>query len=127
MHLKQYIIIIIILKVKALRHTEKMKDALLRGSWLNDEHITLALNILRLQFPSIDGFQSLLLAQTGGFALVCLSRAVQIHHIYRNHWRASFSAGSEVALCDSSYSGGGLSSSLTHQLASIYKCFITKV
>ena len=121
MHLKQYIIMIIILKVKVLRYTQKMKDALLRGSWLNDEHITLAQNIFKLQFPGLDGLQSPLFARTDGFAPVSRSRAVQIHHIHRNHWCASFSAGSNVALYDSSYSSGGLSSSLTHQLASITK------
>ena len=91
--------------MKVLGYTQKMKDALLRGSWLNDEHITLAQNILKLQFPSLHRFQSPLLAQTDGFAPVCRSRAVQIH-ININHWCASFSAGPEVALYDSSYSGG---------------------
>ena len=46
---------------------------------------------------------------------------IQIHHIYGNHWVTSTSIGREVAVYNSRFKGGDLSSSLTHQLASIYR------
>ena len=37
------------------------------GGWLDDQHIQLAQDLLREQFPTIDGLQSTLLGQTHGF------------------------------------------------------------
>ena len=37
------------------------------GGWLDDQHIQLAQELLREQFPTIDGLQSSLLGQTDGF------------------------------------------------------------
>ena len=37
------------------------------GGWLDDQHIQLAQELLREQFPTIDSLQSSLLGQTDGF------------------------------------------------------------
>ena len=37
------------------------------GGWLDDQHIQLAQDLLREQFPTIDGLQSTLLGQNDGF------------------------------------------------------------
>ena len=46
---------------------------------------------------------------------------IQLHHINHNHWVTSCSIGKEVAVYDSRFNGGNLSSSLTHQLALVYR------
>jgi len=53
--------------VKLKRSIEK---TLKSGGWLTDEHIHPAQEILKDQFPHIDGFQSPLLAQNDGFVPV---------------------------------------------------------
>ena len=105
----------------------------LKGSGrLSDEHIDLAQEILKDQFPHIDGFQSPLLAQNHGFIpvpgegkhfFVNYLEGIQLHHIDDNHWVTSCSIGREVAVHDSRFK---LSSSLTHQLASIYRPFVIR-
>ena len=50
---------------------------------------------------------------------------IQIHHINGDHWVTSASIGREVTVYDSRFKGGGLSSSLTHQLASLYRPLVT--
>ena len=47
-----------------------MEKTLKSGGWLTDEHIHLAQEILKDQFPHVDGFQSPLLAQNDGFVPV---------------------------------------------------------
>ena len=44
-----------------------MARALKNGDWLSDDHIYLAQELLRKQFPHIDGLQSSLLCQNNGF------------------------------------------------------------
>ena len=102
-----------------------MKDILNNGEWLTDEHVVLSQELLRNQFPHIDGLQSPLLAENDGFSPVA-NEAIQIHHVNGDHWVTSTSIGQEVAVYDSKFSGGDLSSSLTHQLALIYRPLITK-
>ena len=49
---------------------------------------------------------------------------VQIHHINGDHWVTSCCIGNEVTVYNSKFSGGVLSSSLTHQLALIYRSLV---
>ena len=93
--------------------------------WLDDSHISLAQEILELQFPHIDGLQNTLLSQAGGFSPV-KREAIQIHHISGNHWITSSSIGLEIKVYDSKFSGSELSSLLTHQLAEVYKTLKTQ-
>ena len=44
-----------------------MKKVLESDPWLSDEHMQLAQDLLRDQFPHIDGLQSTLLGQTNGY------------------------------------------------------------
>ena len=44
-----------------------MEKTLKSGGWLSDEHIELAQEVLKNQFPHVDGLQSQLLAQSDGF------------------------------------------------------------
>ena len=45
----------------------EMARALKNGDWLSDEHIYLAQELIRKQFPNIQGLQSTLLCQNDGF------------------------------------------------------------
>ena len=122
-----------------------MEKTLKNGEWLSDDHIELAQEVLKKQFPHVDGLQSPLLAQNDGFVPVegegnyCTLRlfiviifiyipvnleGIQIHHINGNHWITSCSFGREVTVYDSTFVGGDLSSSLTHQLSSIYRALV---
>ena len=102
-----------------------MKVILKNGEWLTDEHILLSQEFLSIQFPQIDGLQLPHLAENDGFSPV-QNEAIQIHHINRNNWVTSSSIGQEVNVYDSRFSGGDLSSSLTHQLVLIYRLLFTK-
>ena len=103
----------------------------------------LAQALLKKQFPLLDGLQSSLLCQND-MALfpsrvkVCTSTVlcdktkycfvllgIQIYHIGGDHWVTSTSIGREVTVYDSKFGGGDLDSSLTHQLALVYRALIT--
>ena len=96
-----------------------MKETLVKGEQLTDEHIYLAQRLLKKHFHHIDGLQPSVLSQTNGFTPV-QQEAIQIHHV-PGHWVTSSSTGGKLAVYDSKFTGGDLSSSLTYQLASIYR------
>ena len=96
-----------------------MRNTLKTGQQLTDEHVDLAQQLLKKQFPHIDGLQTTLLVQNDGFVPV-QHESIQIHHI-PGHWVTSSSLGLEVAVYDSKFGGMGLSPLLTPQLASLYK------
>lgn len=101
--------------------SRRLRETVQKGHELTDEHISRAHTILKKQFPHIDGLQSPLLAQKDGFKAV-QHEAIQIHHVPdRHHWVTSSSIGQQVAVYDSKFSGGPLSTSLTRQLAMIYR------
>ena len=104
-----------------------MKDTVMGGRCLCEEHITLAQAILHDQFTNIEGFQSPLLCQKDAFIPVKNGQAIQIHHINEIHWCTSCTIDGEVVVFDGDFSGGALSTSLTHQLALIYHAFVEKV
>ena len=102
-----------------------MKKILVNGEELDDEHMHLAQKLLQKQFPHLDGLKSTLLSETDGFTPV-QHEAIQIHHVRETgHWVTSSSIGQSVAVYDSKFSGGDLNSSLTHQLALIYKLLVS--
>lgn len=101
-----------------------MKKELESGNWLTDEHIALAQVLLKSEYPHIVGFQPTVLSQNDGFVPVrSSSESLQIHHTNGNHWVMSTTIGGEVTVVDSSWHDH-LSSSLTHQLAHIYRAFM---
>jgi hypothetical protein len=95
-----------------------MKKAILDKRMLTDEHMNLAQHILCEQFPVIGGFQNTLLCQNDGMIPV-QNEAIQIHYV-GNHWVTSSSIGGTVDLFDSKFHGK-LCSTLTHQLALVYR------
>ena len=110
--------------MKIPRFTAHMKEILVKGGQLTDEHIHLAQQLLKKQFPHLDGLQSTLLSETDGFEAL-QHEGIQIHHIRDpGHWVTSSSIGQDVAVYDSKFLGGSLSSSLTHQLALIYRLLV---
>ena len=96
-----------------------MRETLVNGEQLTDEHIDLAQKLLKKQFHHLDGLQPPVLSQRNGFTSV-QHEAIQIHHV-PGHWVTSSSIGGNLAVYDSKFKGGDLSSSLTHQLALIYR------
>ena len=110
--------------MKIPRFTAQMKEILVKGGQLTDEHIHLAQQLLKKQFPHLDGLQSTLLSETDGFEAL-QHEGIQIHHIRDlGHWVTSSSIGQSVAVYDSKFLGGQLSSSLTHQLALSYRLLV---
>ena len=67
-----------------------MKAVLKSGDWLSDEHMYLPQGIVQKQFSHIEGWQSTLLVQTGGFIPV-RNEAIQNHLLSGNHWMTSCS------------------------------------
>ena len=62
-----------------------MKKQIVDGDLLTDEHMFFAQELLRIQFPKIDGWQSTILAQNNGF-LPAKMDAIQIHIVSDSHW-----------------------------------------
>ena len=85
-----------------------------------------AQELLRMQFPMIDGWQSTLLAQNNGF-LPAKMDAIQIHIASDSHWVTSARLGGTVTLFDCRKAGSNLSSTLTHQLCKVYRTSICKM
>ena len=107
------------------KFSAEMKEILVNGGQLDDQHIHLAQTLLQKQFSHLNGLQSTLLSETDGFAPV-QQEGIQIHHVRETgHWVTSSSIGQSVAVYDSKFSGGDMSSSLTHQLALIYKLLVS--
>jgi hypothetical protein len=96
-----------------------MEEQLMNGEPLSDEHIHFFQQLMKIDFPELDGLQSVLLEKTQGFAPV-QQDAIQIHHV-GNHWVTSSSLGSKVTVYDSNFVGKALSKPLTHQLTCLYK------
>jgi len=105
---------------KILPFTKKMRDDLLKGEWLGDEHIHLSQSLLKAQFPHVNGLQSTLLSENDSFRTE-QPDDLQIHFVAGNHCVTSSSFGREVTVYDSKFNGK-LHPSLTHQLARIHKC-----
>lgn len=98
-----------------------MREILMQGHELTDEHISLAHDILKKQIPHTDGLQSPLLSQTNGFIPV-QHEGIQIHHIpERSHWAISSCCGPHTSVYNSKEAGFQLNTSLSHQLALIYR------
>ena len=89
-----------------------MKQVLESGGWLTDEHIQLAQELLKKEYPRITGLQPSVLSQNDGFIPVQRnSESIQLHNVDGNHWAASTSIGGQVTVLDSMWmSRDGLSS-----------------
>jgi len=61
-----------------------MRETLVKGEQLTDEHIDLAQRFLKKQFHHLDGLQPPVLSQRNGFTSV-QHKAIQIHHV-PGHW-----------------------------------------
>ena len=53
--------------MKIPRFTAHMKEILVKGGQLTDEHIHLTQQLLKKKFPHLDGLQSTLLSETDDF------------------------------------------------------------
>ena len=58
-----------------------MARTLKNGDWLSDEHIQLAQELLRKQFPDLDGLQSSLLCQNEGFIPIQSEGTMELYEI----------------------------------------------
>ena len=93
-------------------------SAVRNGDKLTDLHIMAAQNMIKEEFPELDGLETPLLSQVDGFTAIT-SSGVQIHHV-KDHWVTSSCVDNKVSLYDSSPSGKW-PVKLTHQLAAVYK------
>jgi hypothetical protein len=100
-----------------------MKKQVVGGEWLTDDHMFYAQELLRMQFPTIDGWQSTLLAQNNRFFPAKMD-AIQIHIVLDSHWVTSARLGGTVTLFDCRKVGSHISSTLTHQLCQVYRTSI---
>ena len=90
------------------------------GGWLTDQHIHAANKLLSKQFPWLQGLQSTLLSQNGGFVLVTSDgTVVQIHFCNCNHWVASSYRNQIISVYDSRPSRT-MTTGLQEQLAHLY-------
>ena len=68
---------------------------ILENGWLTDEYMLKAHNVLKKDYPSIDGLQDTLLKQN--FSLdIPSSEFVQVLHINGNHWITISNIGNSV-------------------------------
>ena len=105
-------------------HTRnEKKKQVVGGEWLTDDHMFYAQELLRMQFPTIDGWQSTLLAQNNGY-LPAKMDTIQIHIVSDSHWVTSARLGGTVTLFDCRKAGSHISSTLTHQLCQVYRTSI---
>ncbi|KAL5475518.1 hypothetical protein EMCRGX_G025345 [Ephydatia muelleri] len=102
--------------------TSQMKKEILDGDWLSDQHMFYAQELLRMQFPMFDGWQSTLLAQANAFIPVRMD-AIQIH-MTNSHWVTSLRHRETVTLFDCQKVAGELSSTLANQLCQVYRTSI---
>ena len=91
----------------------KMWKILQQGDWLMDAHISRAQEILKTQFPYLGDLQCTMLSQNNRFSVIH-GKAIQIHHINKNHWVTSHSIGQEIMVYDKKFCGGDSSPSLTN-------------
>ena len=81
---------------------EKDRNTILSNGRLDDNFINESQNILKKQFPNIDGWQDTLLCQTS-FSAVS-EESVQIHHTRKNNRVCSTSINEHLRVYDSSSS-----------------------
>ena len=67
-----------------VRLTKEDKNAIADGKRLNDKHISFAQNVLKIQFPEIEGLKQTILQER--FKLDSSKHIVQILHVHGDHW-----------------------------------------
>lgn len=105
--------------IKNLRLTEADKASIVNKQMLDDKVIDAAQTLLRLSHYPVDGLDSTLLVQAGGFEATS-NQCVQIHFdVDRQHWITSSTTNNRVEVADSLFNGE-LSSSIKTQLKQRY-------
>ena len=100
---------------------ESHRESLISGAWLNDQHMTAAMTLVKRSFPKIHGLQNTLRNKS---ERKCFSSqpegSIQIHHSI-NHWVTSCYLDGKVKLYDFLYDRkDGLPEELQQQLKAIY-------
>ena len=67
----------------SLSHTDR-RDLCNPDTMLNDNHINFAVNLLKVQFPIIEGLESVLLQESS--KLRKIADGIQIIYVRGNHW-----------------------------------------
>ena len=101
-------------KCKNSHLIQKKKDVLnaedieiLETGWLTDKHILKASNVLKKDYPNVDGLQDTLLQQNFSWDIPT-SEFVQVLHVNGNHWITISNIGvsdNSVNVYDSLYNG----------------------
>ena len=106
----------------SLNLSESSRESLISGAWLNDQHMTAAMMLVKRNFPTIGGLQNPLRnkSKSKGFSPQP-EGSIQIHHSF-NHWVTSCYLDGNVKLYDFLYDRkDGLPEELQEQLKMIYR------
>lgn len=82
---------------KDLDLTEDDRFVLMDNKWLSDKHMSAAANLLKIQFPESQGFQSTITETLAP----AMSDPYYQFHFYNSHWCASWIRDGTVSLCNS--------------------------
>eukprot|EP00111_Clytia_hemisphaerica_P013051 TCONS_00038337-protein len=115
---------------KKLSIFQNLKLPSSRSSWLSDEILMKAFEIIRKQFPNLLGLQDPIfgskiskVSEKNNLKEVSVhDKSIQIHHVRDNHWVLSTGRNGKVFVYDSIYSQ--TDDSLKRQLCQVYKYFI---
>ena len=68
--------------------SSEVNNIIMKGSWLNDQHIDSAQSILKKQFPSISGFQACCAFEAVNYSTIGVAEGkwVQIFNVGSDHW-----------------------------------------
>ena len=96
--------------VAGLKLVQGDKQSLEKGDWLDDRVMNSAQQLLKRQFPSIDGFHSTLLVSANQ-APILKGGAIQLLFVASNHWLCAVVSEdkSEIKIYDSLYSTAKIS------------------
>ena len=106
----------------SLNLSESSRESLISGAWLNDQHMTAAMMLVKRNFPKIGGLQNPLRnkSKSKGFSPQP-EGSIQIHHSF-NHWVTSCYLDGNVKLYDFLYDRkDGLPEELQEQLKMMYR------
>ena len=101
---------------------ESSRQALASGAWLNDQHMTAAMTLVKRDFPEISGLQSTLRNKSKVKPFSPQPEgSIQLLHS-TNHWVTSCYLDGEIKLYDFLYDRkNGLPQELQQQLTTIYR------
>ena len=99
--------------------TEEDTERIRSGQCLQSDQISLAIQLIKQQYPQQQGLLCTLLLQRPDKLPKLLSDSIQIHHVAGNHWVCSKNCGTHIKLFDSLYNGW-LATDLRTQLQALY-------